>query len=333
MRYRMGSAWMMFAALVIVASTAIAAETKTAPKAPRPSAPAVAPAPAAPSPAAASKAPAKPAVKAPTTNEPIEVTLDELKTIMARSEAPRVRITNKFGGKVVGKAVSFEGDKLRVDVSAEGVGVSGISGVSLPSISKIEVLAPLTEEQREEAARASTEYIARLSGRVQAEEFASSESALEAGSTASALAAGSTASQLAPATGETAKKPGETEEETDLLKKYPPGEGWGPKKLGEIIRKAVVLHLEPFGKEKTFIKDYDAWRTAYDQKRAQQLEEVEALKGMGKPVPADLKVLPELESVPSIEGAPSPGPEAPVGNSSNEAPVGAPSGEPSGSTR
>ena len=38
--------------------------------------------------------------------------------------------------------------------------------------------------------------------------------------------------------------------------------------LGEIIRKSVVLHLHPFGKDQDFVNDYDAWKEAYEKKRA-----------------------------------------------------------------
>jgi hypothetical protein len=273
--------------------------------------------------AAAAAARAKPApapVKAvekaqPATNAEVAISLDDLKTLLARKETPRISVTNNFGGAVTGRAVGIEGGKLQIDVSAEGIGISGVMGVPLPSIVSIKALVPQSEKEVEAAKAASQAYLASLASTPPAAEgIAGTESSLAEGvaSTESAVATvPSTESALAVPEAEGA----------DQLATYPPKEGWGPKRLGEIVRKAVVLHLEPAGKDKTFMRDYEAWKTAYEHKRDTQLEELAALQGMNKPVPADFQVLPELEPVPALEGAPnSSTPDAPVGNDSDGAP-------------
>jgi len=237
-----------------------------------------------------------------------KVTIDELKQLLQQRQAPRVRVKTGFGGTATGKAVGITGDKLELDVSAESTGVSGVLGVALSNITSITVLVPMTQEEIQAAKKASEDYLGAIGAQeARAEELASTGSEMGAGALASSEslveAAASAESNLA--------EEGQ-EEKVDLLAKYPPSEGWGPKKLAETVRKAVVLHLQPFGKEQTFLKDYDAWKLAYENKRSAQLEAVEALKGMNKPVPADMEVLPELEPVPSLEGAaPTGGPSAP----------------------
>jgi len=274
-------------------------------------------------------------VKAPDVTTPegrvggVTVTLDELKTLLDRKETPRLSVTNKFGGTAAGRATSIEKGKLLLDVSAEDVGIDGVLGIALGDIVSIKVLIPLTQEETEAARKASSDYLAALRRQMGAEAAAagglqSTDSLLMPGEALESTDSGLKSPPRVASTDSALAGP-EEEQPVDPLETYPPAEGWGPKRLAEIVRKAVVLHLEPAGKEKTFLKDYDAWKTAYEKKRNQQLEEEAALKSMNKPIPDGFSVLPELEPVPGLEGAPSPAGNQPVGNDTDGQPVGAPS--------
>jgi len=280
-------------------------------------------APAAPAaqPAPAPKAAQKPAAE--TVASEITISLDDLRTLLDRKETPRVVVANVYGGKVTGRAVAMDpkSGQLQVDVSAEGIGIDGILGVKTAAIVSIKVLMPLTQDQIDAAKAASEKYLSGI--RSETVPLPPSEPLSVSGEVSPPMAVPAAAEAVSSTGSELAAVDQETQ--VPLLKKYPPKEGWGPKRVAEIVRKSVVLHLEPFGKEKTFLKDYDAWKGEYNKERAQQLEALEAFKGMGQPVPPDFEVWPELEGVPSLEGAPSPAPDSPVGNSRDEKPVGMPS--------
>ena len=147
--------------------------------------------------------------------------------------------------------------------------------------------------------KASAEYMASLKG-VEAQLAPEVPSVELTAAEAEGASVESTEPSMDSTAPEAAQAP-EDGQQRDLLAIYPPEEGWGPAKLADIIHKSVVLHLHPFGQDQQFINDYDAWKTAYESKRNQQLEETAALQGMGKPVPPDFKVLPELEPLPAIE--------------------------------
>ena len=259
----------------------------------------------------------------------INISLEELKTLLDRKETPRVAVTNVYHGAVTGRAVALDSKsgQLDIDVSAEGVGVGGILGIKTASIVSIKVLVPLTQDQVDAAGAASAAYLSKV--RSQAASAASSE-ALSAAGEAEGLEDVAATAETVSATDSALALP-DLEPEILMLEKYPPKEGWGPKRLAEIVQKAVVLHLEPFGKEKTFLKEYDAWKEEYNKERTSQLEALEAFKGMNEPVPDDFEVWPELQPVPALAGASSPASDSPVGDSSDEEPVGMPSA-PSGAS-
>jgi hypothetical protein len=47
-----------------------------------------------------------------------------------------------------------------------------------------------------------------------------------------------------------------------LLREFPPAEGWGAERFGEIQRKKIVLDIQPRGAEKRFVKVYSQWEKA-----------------------------------------------------------------------
>ncbi len=248
----------------------------------------------------------------------IAITVDDLASLLERRETPRVKITNRYGGAVTGKAVSIDpaAKNISVDVSAEGIGVDGVLTVAMSVVTSIEVLVPLTPDQAASAEQASAAYIAALRRPPAAKPEAADVAAVALGVTEAGLM--TPASILST---DSAMLPPD-----DILQTYPPAEGWGPARFSEIVRKAVVLGLQPFGKDKTFLTDYDAWKTAYNRRRDQQLEELAVRQSTNQKVPPDFELWPELAPVPSLEGAPvSNVPDEPVGDSGDEAPVGAPS--------
>jgi len=248
-----------------------------------------------------------------TTNTEIPITLDEVKTLLTRNEAPRIKVTNRYGGVIIGRAVEIVSDKLNVDVSGEALGVDGIVGVPVAQIVSMQALVPLSDQERAAAEKATAEYIAGISA-AQAQVPQQIESTAPEGFPPAAIAAIESSEEgLAEST--SAEAQGAPEGERDLLAIYPPSEGWGPEKLGEIIRKSIVLHLHPFGKELDFTNDYDSWKEAYEKKRAEQIAEMTQLQDAGRPVPEGFEVLPELAPVPSLEGAEY-APSAPAGDKS-----------------
>lgn len=252
-----------------------------------------------PSPAAKTEAPKAapqtPAAKAPTA---ITVTLDELKQLLKRKEHPRVRIANKFGGSVTGKVIKIGEHKLVIDVSAESVAIDGVMAVDLPLIVSMKILVPLSDAQQKAVEEATAKYLKGLETAAPKPQTHQPEVPSAEGPPSKPAKSVSTKPSKAPEQAKT------TTAKRDLLAIYPPSEGWGPEKFGDIVRKRIVIHIQPFGKDKTFLKDYDAWCEAYNAKRNEQLETKAALEGMGKKVPADFKVLPELKPVPTLAGSP-----------------------------
>lgn len=268
-------------------------------------------------PAVDSTAPAtlarRPAPVAPAPEE-FAVTVPEVQALVSRGESPRLRVTNRFKRTVTGRAVGFEKGKLLLDVTGEGLGVDGVLGVEVASIASMAALVPMTETEKEAARQSTAQYLAGINAgpQVPGPSQAPSPSGAETPGTGTEPVAGTIAGAGA---------------DRDLLSIYPPSEGWGPTRLAEITRKAVVLHLEPAGKEKEFLKDYDLWRGSYERKRLEQVDELARLQAAGATVPADFKVLPELEPVPALEGAVSPAPSVPVGDEGAQAPSPAPTGQ------
>lgn len=249
-----------------------------------------------------------------TTSSEFPITLDEVKALLARNETPRIRITNRYGGVVTGRAVEIVNEKLNVNVSGEALGVDGVVGVPLTQVVSMQALVPLSDQERTAAEKATADYIAGIHAAAESRAAQKLESTAPEGFTQAAEAAiESSEAALAESTSTEAETV--PEGERDLLAIYPPSEGWGPGKLGEIIRKSIVLHLHPFGKELDFTNDYDSWKQAYETKRVQQIEELTQLQDAGKPVPPDFQVLPELTPVPSLEGAQY-APSAPAGDKS-----------------
>lgn len=251
-------------------------------------------------------APASVAARPPA-GEEVPLTLDEVKALLDKGRTPRIRITGKFGSPVTGKALRIADSKIDIDVTAEQLGISGVLGVPTSNIKAIHALLALTEEQRRAAEKATSEYLASIRTAPPAE---SPQSAAEPSETSSAPEVQDSATPV---------------EKVDYLAMYPPEDGWGPAKFTEITRKAVVIGLLPFGKDKTFLRDYDAWTAAYSQKREEQLQAKAAMEAAGETVPPDFRLLPELAAPKPLAGAPSETPGAPVGEGDDSMPVGAPS--------
>ncbi|MCD6405784.1 MAG: hypothetical protein J7M19_08150 [Planctomycetes bacterium] len=238
------------------------------------------------------------AAKAPAAPTAIAVTVDELKQLLKRKEQPRVQVANKFGGSVTGKAVRIDKRKLFVDVGGESVAIGGVMAVNLSRIVSIKILVPLSDAQRKAVREATAKYIGGIKtgapkAQAQPPEAPSAEGP-----------ASEPAESVSPKPSEAPEQVEQAAEERDLLAIYPPAQGWGPEKLGDIVRKRVVVHIQPSGKDRTFLKDYDAWREAYIAKRNEQMETKAAMKGMGKELPADFEILPELKSIPTLAGSP-----------------------------
>ncbi len=208
----------------------------------------------------------------------VTVSLDELKELLDRKETPRVELTTTYS-KLTGVALKIEKRTISVDVTGEQLAVAGVMGLPLSRIRVIKVLVPMTERERRAADEATRAYLAGITA-----------------AAAGAPGAAPTGAGDAAVTGE--------EETVDLLALYPPQDGWGPEKVAEITHKRVVLHLQAFGKEETFLRDYDAWVKAYNEKRDAQLEVQAAHEKAGTPLPQDFEILPELAPVPSLEGEP-----------------------------
>jgi len=82
-------------------------------------------------------------------------------------------------------------------------------------------------------------------------------------------------------------KPSTEPERHELLKKFPPEDGWGKEKLENIKWRRVILGLFPSPEEKEFIEAFDAWEKAWEAEEKEKaiLEEVKADKeeeGEGK---------------------------------------------------
>ena len=217
----------------------------------------------------------------------INITLDELQELLKRGETPRVALHTKYT-TVSGTALRIESRKVFIDVTGEQVAVAGVLGTPTSFVKHVEVLARLSEAQRRETHRASEKYLEDISSEAAQEGLRDEE----------------------PAAGSVREEGGEDEPELaevpreDLLEKYPPSEGWGPEKAFEITRKRIALGLNPFGKEKTFLQDYDEWKALYDAKRAEQLELQAGYEEAGEDPPADFEVLPELGGVQALDGEP-----------------------------
>jgi hypothetical protein len=251
-------------------------------------------------PQSAASAPVQPApaAQAPaTTQTAITITIGELKQLLQRGQTPRVAVATRFA-TTTGKALSANERTLFIDVTGEKVALAGVLGVPLSQVSSLKVLVPLSADEMKAAQEASRKYLA-------------------------GIRQAAAPTPTPPAPGETAGMPAEVaaaQDQTakpDLLAVYPPSEGWGPEKLADITRKRVVLGLEPFGKDRSFLKDYDAWRTAYLAKRDEQLQQLAAYEAAGQKAPEGFQVLPELGPVPSLGGAPwdpQPGVESPSFN-------------------
>lgn len=221
----------------------------------------------------------------------IPVTVEELRTLLARKEMPRIAVANRFGGRTTGKAVRVDEGKIYLDVTGEGVAIGGILSFPLSRIESVNVFVSLSPLQIAAAEKASAEYLAELKAEVSPPAQPPRETT-------------ATAQPVQP------DQPSQTPESVrDLLQIYPPSEGWGPGRVAEITRKRVVLHLQPFGKERTFLTDSDAWREAYNLKRQEQLAEKARLEAAGAAIPEDFVVLPELPPVEKLAGAP---PQEPV---------------------
>lgn len=70
-------------------------------------------------------------------------------------------------------------------------------------------------------------------------------------------------------------KPSPEPERHELLKKFPPEDGWGKEKLENIKWRQVILGLFPSPEEKEFIEAFDEWEKAWEaeEKEKAKLEE------------------------------------------------------------
>lgn len=222
----------------------------------------------------------------------IKITLDELRELLKRGETPRIALHTKYT-TVTGMALRIEKGQLFIDVTGEQVAVAGVLGTPASFVEHVEVLARLSEAERQETHRASMKYLQNISREPPQEAPSDEEPPAESAGEGDA---GEAAPGPEP---ELADVPRE-----DLLEKYPPSEGWGPEKAFEITRKRIVLGLNPFGKDKTFLQDYDEWKAAYNAKRAEQIELQAGYEKAGEEPPEDFEVWAELGPVASLEGEP-----------------------------
>jgi len=58
----------------------------------------------------------------------------------------------------------------------------------------------------------------------------------------------------------------------ELLRRFPPEEGWRPERRGEIERRFRVIGIRPAPIEREFLENYPAWKEAYDAWRVKRLE-------------------------------------------------------------
>lgn len=229
-----------------------------------------------------SAAPAPALEEPPVEEELLAITVGELQQLLDRKQQPRLEILNKYRAKSRGTALRIEKGMLYYDITGEGLGVDGVMAVKLSQIVSLDVLVPLTPAQLEAARVETAKLLARLKER-------RSKPPEKADATVPV-----DASEAAEAPEAPPQAPDAGKKEQDLLEMYPPGEGWGPARFGEIVRKRVVLGLQPFGKDETFLKDYDAWRDAYQARRKKQLEMKAEYEASGKEAPKGFEVLPEL---------------------------------------
>ena len=227
------------------------------------------------------------------TETSIPITLDELEELLKRGDTPRVTLHTKYAA-LTGTAVRMEKGQVFIDVTGEEVAVAGVMGMPVSLVKSVEVLAGLTEQQLRQAQEESRKYLQRISS-IAAQQEPSVEEATE-------VEGEGVQAQPQPATSAAAEAPGAPD--MDLLEKYPPKEGWGPEKVFEITRKRIALGLNPFGKEQTFLQDYEQWKKAYGAMRSAQLEQQRAYEEAGETPPEDFEVWPELPPVPSLEGQP-----------------------------
>jgi len=229
--------------------------------------------------------------EAPDAVQQIEISIDELRAMLKKGQTPRVSVKTRFS-KVKGQAVRTDDKKVYVDVSQEQVAVAGVVGTPISLVDSIKVLVPLTKEERQAVAGASERYLKALTASKQ-EEMADEAIPPPVEGAEPAVQA-----QEAEAVSTDPEK-----RERDLLELYPPSQGWGPGRVFEITRKRIVLGLNPFGKDKSFVEDYDAWVEAYNRRREQQLKMKNAMEADGQELPENFELLPELEPVGTLEGA------------------------------
>ncbi len=218
------------------------------------------------------------------TEAAIEVSLDELTAMLEEAKTPRVSLRTRHT-TLTGRALRVERGQVFLDVTGERLAVSGVLGTPVTSVRSVEVLVALSQEELRQVEEASALYLRRI--RERAAELAEAEPEAEA-----------------PAgVGPEIAEPGPTSAAA-LLEKYPPGEGWGPERVFEITRKRIVLGANPFGKERTFLEDYQEWTRAYNVVRAEQLELLAGWEEAGVDPPEDFELWSELGPVPSLEGEP-----------------------------
>ena len=222
--------------------------------------------------------------------ELIVITIDQLAKLLEQGKPPRIAVKTKFS-TLRGVAVRIGKKKLYVDVSDEHVAVRGVMGTPLSAIKSIGVLKALSGDEREAIRKASAEYL--VSMKRAAVKAAEKKTAEEPD------AETDREREVDPDQAAT-----EALEREMLLEKYPPEDGWGPEKVFDITRKRIVLGLQPFGKDKTFLEEYDAWVKAYNERRDKQLELKKAIQAEGKELPPEFELLGELGPVPTIEGEP-----------------------------
>jgi len=231
--------------------------------------------------------------KAVAEDSSISITLDELGAMLESGRTPRVTLRTKYT-TLTGVAQRIEKRQVFIDVTGEKVAVAGVLGVPVSFVESVEVLPQLSDEDRRRIREESTQYLRKIAAAKEAgapEQPTAEDAGVTPAPAEGEEAAGREAEPAAPPDG-------------DLLEKYPPSEGWGPEKVFEITRKRIVLGLNPFGKEKTFLEDYKEWKKAYDAKRSQQMEQMEEYEAEGKKPPEGFEVWPELGPIPSLEGEP-----------------------------
>jgi hypothetical protein len=227
----------------------------------------------------------------------LKITVAELAELLKNGDRPRVAVENKFT-TLKGTAVKIEKGQIYVDVTGEKVAVAGVLGTPASLVKSIEVIAPLTAEERKKVNEATARYFRSVAQKTGA---APDERIADEPEKPAVEQASSPKESTADAESESAEVP---VEKRDMLALYPPSEGWGPDKLFEITRKRIVLGLNPFGKDKTFQEDYEQWRKAYQEKRNEQLEMQAVYQANNEEPPAGFEVWPELKAAPEMEGVP-----------------------------